>query len=88
MRVIFSTYQSMEKVAVAPIFFDLIIFDETSRNLPPTTLKFSFTAKKLYMTATSHLYKDDIKRKAADRRILTNVGCLSEGVDVPSLDAN
>ena len=76
MSVIFSTYQSVEKVADAKISFDLIICDEAHRTTGYGEKATQFTAihsenfihaeKRLYMTATPRLYKSDAKKKAAD----------------------
>lgn len=79
MTVIFSTYQSLEKVSEAQkIFgeeFDLIICDEAHRTTGSSKdLSTQFTAvhdqnfirgkKRLYMTATPRLYTSDAKKKA------------------------
>ena len=76
MTVIFSTYQSLDKVAAAKISFDLIICDEAHRTTGYGEKATNFTAihsekfidakKRLYMTATPRLYKSDAKKKAAD----------------------
>ena len=76
MTVIFSTYQSLDKVAAAQIDFDLIICDEAHRTTGYGKDATQFTAihaenfihgkKRLYMTATPRLYKSDAKKKAAD----------------------
>ena len=76
MTVIFSTYQSLEKVAAAQIDFDLVICDEAHRTTGYGKDATQFTAvhaenfihgkKRLYMTATPRLYKSDAKKKAAD----------------------
>ena len=76
MTVIFSTYQSVEKVADAKISFDLVICDEAHRTTGYGKDATQFTAihsenfidakKRLYMTATPRLYNSDAKKKAAD----------------------
>ena len=76
MTVIFSTYQSLDKVAAAHIDFDLVICDEAHRTTGYGKDATQFTAihaenfihgkKRLYMTATPRLYNSDAKKKAAD----------------------
>ena len=80
MTVIFSTYQSLDKVAAAQIDFDLIICDEAHRTTgsskDPST---QFTLvhsnenirgkKRLYMTATPRLYSSDAKIDAAANNV-------------------
>ena len=76
MTVIFSTYQSLEKVADTKIEFDLIICDEAHRTTGSSKDSATqFTAvhdenfihgkKRLYMTATPRMYTSDAKTKAA-----------------------
>ena len=76
MSVIFSTYQSLDKVAAAKVEFDLIICDEAHRTTGSSKDKATqFTAvhdedfikarKRLYMTATPRLYTSEAKTKAA-----------------------
>ena len=76
MSVIFSTYQSLDKVAAAKVEFDLIICDEAHRTTGSSKDKATqFTAvhdedfikarKRLYMTATPRLYSSEAKTKAA-----------------------
>ncbi len=72
MTVIFSTYQSVEKVSDAKISFDLIICDEAHRTTGYGEKATQFTAihsenfihakKRLYMTATPRLYNSDAKK--------------------------
>ena len=81
MTVIFSTYQSVEKVADAKISFDLIICDEAHRTTGQASNNdekyftkihsenFIHGKKRLYMTATPRLYNSDAKKKAADKDI-------------------
>ena len=79
MSVIFSTYQSIEKVADAKISFDLIICDEAHRTTGYGEKSNQFTAvhsenfisakKRLYMTATPRLYNSDAKKKASDNNL-------------------
>ncbi len=81
LTVVFSTYQSLEKVAAAQIPFDWIICDEAHRT---TTFKENATlftkvhdkdfirAKhRLYMTATPKLAKTDVKKDTTDEEKLT-----------------
>ena len=80
MTVIFSTYQSLDKVAAAKISFDLIICDEAHRTTGYGTEATAFTQvhdenfisgkKRLYMTATPRLYTSDANKKAADKDLL------------------
>ena len=76
MTVVFSTYQSLDKVAAAQIEFDLIICDEAHRTTgssKDSATQFTFVhddknirgKKRLYMTATPRLYTSDAKTKAA-----------------------
>ena len=75
MTVIFSTYQSIDKVSAAKINFDLIICDEAHRTTGygKDATQFTFVhddknirgKKRLYMTATPRLYTSDAKTKAA-----------------------
>lgn len=75
LTVIFSTYQSLDKVADAQVEFDLIICDEAHRTTGSSKdLATQFTAvhnnnfirgkKRLYMTATPKLYKTEAKESA------------------------
>ena len=80
MTVIFSTYQSLERVAAAQIDFDLIICDEAHRTTGYGTEATAFTQvhdqnfirgkKRIYMTATPRLYTSEAKKKAADKDLL------------------
>ena len=80
MTVIFSTYQSLEKVAAAQVDFDLIICDEAHRTTGYGKDATTFTAvhnenfihgkKRLYMTATPKLYKADAKKTAVEKDLL------------------
>ena len=80
MTVIFSTYQSLDKVSAAKIDFDLIICDEAHRTTGYGTDATTFTAvhdenfisgnKRLYMTATPKLYKADAKKTAVEKDLL------------------
>ena len=84
MTVVFSTYQSLEKVSEAQkIFgekFDLIICDEAHRTTGYGKDATAFTAvhdenfihgkKRLYMTATPKLYKADAKKTAVEKDLL------------------
>ncbi len=76
MTVIFSTYQSLDKVADTKTEFDLIICDEAHRTTGSSKdFATQFTAvhdqnfirgkKRLYMTATPRLYTSDAKKRAA-----------------------
>ena len=76
MTVVFSTYQSLDKVAAAKIDFDLIICDEAHRTTGSSKdldTQFTFVhddknicgKKRMYMTATPRLYSSDAKTKAA-----------------------
>ncbi|MBR0261003.1 MAG: DEAD/DEAH box helicase, partial [Selenomonadaceae bacterium] len=75
MTVIFSTYQSLDKVAAAKIDFDLIICDEAHRTTGYGKDATAFTQvhdqnfirgkKRIYMTATPRLYTSEAKKKAA-----------------------
>ena len=77
MTVIFSTYQSLDKVSAAKISFDLIICDEAHRTTGYGKDSTPFTAvhdenfihgnKRLYMTATPKLYKADAKKTAVEK---------------------
>ncbi|MBQ6298239.1 MAG: DEAD/DEAH box helicase [Selenomonadaceae bacterium] len=80
MTVIFSTYQSLDKVSAAKIEFDLIICDEAHRTTGygEKSTQFTFVhddknirgKKRLYMTATPRLYTSEAKKKAADNNFL------------------
>ena len=85
LKVIFSTYQSIERIAEAqkilPEFiFDLIICDEAHRTTGYGTEATIFTKvhennfisakKRLYMTATPLLYNSDAKKKANDKNLM------------------
>ena len=80
MTVIFSTYQSLERVAAAQIDFDLIICDEAHRTTGYGIEATAFTQvhdenfirgkKRIYMTATPRLYTSEAKKKAADKDLL------------------
>ena len=80
MTVIFSTYQSLDKVSAAKISFDLIICDEAHRTTGYGKDSTPFTAvhdenfihgnKRLYMTATPKLYKADAKKTAVEKDLL------------------
>ena len=80
MTVIFSTYQSLDKVSAAKIDFDLIICDEAHRTTGYGKDSTPFTAvhdenfirgkKRLYMTATPKLYKADAKKTAVEKDLL------------------
>ncbi len=84
MTVVFSTYQSLDKVSKAQkIFradFDLIVCDEAHRTTGSSKDKATqFTAvhdenfihakRRMYMTATPRMYNSDAKTKAADNDI-------------------
>ena len=79
MSVIFSTYQSLDKVAKTKIFFDLTICDEAHRTTgygeKSTNFtqihneNFIFSKKRLYMTATPKLFNSESKKKAADNNL-------------------
>ncbi|MBR0290028.1 MAG: DEAD/DEAH box helicase, partial [Selenomonadaceae bacterium] len=80
MTVIFSTYQSLDKVSAAKIDFDLIICDEAHRTTGYGEKSTEFTRvhdenfihgkKRLYMTATPRLYTSEAKKKAADNDLM------------------
>ncbi len=80
MTVIFSTYQSLDKVSAALIDFDLIICDEAHRTTGYGKDATAFTQvhdenfirgkKRLYMTATPRLYTSEAKKKAADNDLI------------------
>ncbi|MBQ3726466.1 MAG: DEAD/DEAH box helicase [Selenomonadaceae bacterium] len=80
MTVVFSTYQSLDKVSAAKISFDLIICDEAHRTTGYGKDSTPFTAvhdknfvhgkKRLYMTATPKLYKADAKKTAVEKDLL------------------
>ena len=80
MTVIFSTYQSLDKISAAKIEFDLIICDEAHRTTGygEKSTQFTFVhddknirgKKRLYMTATPRLYTSEAKKKAADNNFL------------------
>ena len=84
MKVVFSTYQSLERVSEAQkVFgddFDLIICDEAHRTTGYGEKSTEFTAvhdqnfirgkKRLYMTATPRLYTSEAKKKAADKDLM------------------
>lgn len=81
MTVVFSTYQSLDKVSAAQMDFDLIICDEAHRTTGSSKdLETQFTfvhdnknirgKKRLYMTATPRLYSSDAKNKAADNDLM------------------
>ena len=80
MTVIFSTYQSLDKVSAAQIDFDLIICDEAHRTTGYGKDATAFTQvhnenfihgkKRIYMTATPRLYTSEAKKKAADNNFL------------------
>ncbi len=77
MTVVFSTYQSLDKVSAAQIDFDLIICDEAHRTTGYGKDATAFTQvhdenfirgkKRLYMTATPKLYKADAKKAAVEK---------------------
>ena len=80
MTVIFSTYQSLDKISAAQIEFDLIICDEAHRTTGYGEKSTEFTRvhdenfihgnKRLYMTATPRLYTSEAKKKAADNDLM------------------
>ena len=80
MTVVFSTYQSLDKVSAAKIDFDLIICDEAHRTTGYGEKSTEFTRvhdenfihgnKRLYMTATPRLYTSEAKKKAADNDLM------------------
>ena len=80
MTVIFSTYQSLDKVSAAQIEFDLIICDEAHRTTGYGEKSTQFTSvhdenfihgkKRIYMTATPRLYTSEAKKKAADNDLM------------------
>ena len=80
MTVVFSTYQSLDKVSAAKISFDLIICDEAHRTTGYGKDSTPFTAvhdenfihgnKRLYMTATPKFYKADTKKTAVEKDLL------------------
>ncbi|MBR3050805.1 MAG: DEAD/DEAH box helicase [Selenomonadaceae bacterium] len=80
MTVVFSTYQSLDKVSAAKIEFDLIICDEAHRTTGYGEKSTEFTRvhdenfihgkKRLYMTATPRLYTSEAKKKAADNDLM------------------
>ena len=80
MTVIFSTYQSLDKVSATKTEFDLIICDEAHRTTGYGEKASLFTKihdenfirgkKRLYMTATPRLYTSEAKKKAADNNFL------------------
>ncbi len=84
LKVIFSTYQSLEQVADAQKIlngeFDLIICDEAHRTTGYGKDATPFTAvhqnnfiaakKRLYMTATPRLYTSEAKKKAVDKDLM------------------
>lgn len=80
LTVIFSTYQSLDKVSAAKIAFDLIICDEAHRTTGygKESTPFTFVhddknirgEKRLYMTATPKLYKADAKKIAVENDLL------------------
>ena len=80
MTVVFSTYQSLDKVSAAQIEFDLIICDEAHRTTGYGKDATAFTSvhdenfirgkKRIYMTATPRLYTSEAKKKAADNDLL------------------
>jgi predicted helicase len=84
LKVVFSTYQSLEKVSAAQKIwnenFDLIICDEAHRTTGYGKDATAFTAvhdnnfiaakKRLYMTTTPRLYTSDAKKKAVDKDLM------------------
>ena len=79
LKVVFSTYQSIEQVAAAGAQWDLIICDEAHRTTGVTLAgkdeshfqkvhnnTFLPSARRLYMTATPKIFADDTKRKAQE----------------------
>lgn len=80
LKVVFSTYQSVDKVAETKTEFDLIICDEAHRTTGYGTEATAFTQihdenfihgkKRLYMTATPRLYTSEAKKKAADKDLM------------------
>ena len=79
LKVVFSTYQSIEQVAAAGQQWDLIICDEAHRTTGVTLAgkneshfqkvhnnTFLPAARRLYMTATPKIFADDTKRKAQE----------------------
>ncbi len=79
MRVIFSTYNSVERIAQAMNGeFDLILFDEAHRTTGLDRIKESYylmahdndkipAKKRLYMTATPRIYKKAAKKQGAEK---------------------
>ncbi len=82
MTVIFSTYQSIEKVIAAKLNFDLVICDEAHRTAGNSkkdkdSKLFSLvhdnaeiiSKRRLYMTATPKLYSENLKNTAKEKNL-------------------